>query len=104
MYMSTSSPNNTVERASESAYSAHHHRGAVAFLAAVGYAAAVTVSGSPVALLAGLFVPFSLGAESAFRAAHGGSSGRRAEALSTGLGVIVGAVATGAVVFGAGVL
>jgi len=97
--MSTSSPNNLPLRASEATYSEHHHRGAAAFLAAVGYAVAVALSGVPVALLAGLFVPLSLGTESAVRAAHRGPVNTRTDALAAGLGIVVGVVATGMVVF-----
>lgn len=99
--MSTSSSNGSIYRTSESLYSVHHHRGAASFIAAVAYAAAVALSGAPVALLAGLFVPLSLGSESAFRAARPGPVGTRANAVATGLGVLVGVVATGLVVFAA---
>ncbi len=99
--MSTSSPNNPISRTPDATYSEHHHRGAAAFLAAAGYAVAVAISGVPVALLAGLFVPLSLGTESAVRAAHTGPVDTRADALATGLGIVVGVVATGMVVFAA---
>jgi hypothetical protein len=97
--MSTSSPDNNHFRTPKATYSEHHHRGAAAFLAAVGYAVAVALSGVPVALLAGLFVPLSLGTESAVRAAHRGPVDTRVDALATGLGIVVGVVATGMVVF-----
>jgi len=99
--MSTSSPNNPIFRTPDATYSEHHHRGAVAFLAAAGYAVAVAISGVPVALLAGLFVPLSLGMESVVRAAHTGPVDTRADALATGLGIVVGVVTTGMVVFAA---
>jgi hypothetical protein len=99
--MSTSRPDNTRIRTLEATYSEHHHRGAAAFLAAAGYAVAVALSGAPVALLAGLFVPLSLGTESAVRAAHPGPFDTRSDALATGLGIVVGVVATGVVVFAA---
>ncbi|WP_276261396.1 hypothetical protein [Haloglomus litoreum] len=102
--MSTSSSKNILNRAVNPLYSVHHHRGAAALAAGVAYAAAVAVSGSPVALLAGLFVPLSLGAESAFRAARTDPLDHRAEALATGLGVLAGAVATAMVIFAAGAL
>lgn len=102
--MSTSSSKNKIERTVGGRFGVHHRRGAVAVVAAAGYAMAVSVSGSPVALLAGLFVPLSLAAESAFRAARSGPLDRRGEALATGLGVLTGAVTTATVVFAAGVV
>jgi hypothetical protein len=100
--MSTQSADTASRRSSNRAGSVHHHRAAVALVAAVGYALVVLLSGWPVVLLAGLFVPLSLGVESALRAARAGSVDRRAEVLSTVLGVVVGVAATAVLVFTAG--
>lgn len=78
----------------KSRFSGYHHRGALALLVAVGYAAAVALSGWPSALLGGLFVPLSFGTESAVRAVWSNSAGRHADALATGVGVATAAVAT----------
>lgn len=102
--MSTSSPGDLSIWSLSTIFTEHHCRGAAAFAAAVGYALVVALSGWPVALLAGLFVPLSLGTESALRAARAERPGCRGEALATGLGVVVGAVATGLVVFAAGTI
>ncbi|MFC7176056.1 hypothetical protein [Halosegnis marinus] len=98
---------------------------AVAFAAAAAYLAAVLVVGAPTFLLAGLFVPFSLGTEWALQARRsfcaslalsgrysfdgdGGEvddadahrSDRNAGLVFAGLGILAGAVATG-IVYGA---
>lgn len=72
--------------------------------AAAVYAVTVMATGFPVALLAGLFVPLSLAAEAAFRAARPAPLDHRAEVVATGLGVLAGAVSTATVVFAAGAL
>ncbi|MFB6206053.1 MAG: hypothetical protein ABEJ05_05955 [Haloglomus sp.] len=92
--MSTNNLKNTLFRPCKSRFSRYHHFGALAFLVAVGYAAAVALSGWPSALLGALFVPFSFGTESAVRAVRSNSAGRQPDALATGVGVATAAVAT----------